>query len=297
MDTEDDIEEYDEEKEKHRIIDTTTPRVNNNAPNNNNANGFPRTISSPKQPAAAPAPGLKKGVRQATPGPPKTKPTRSLSSPRLSKPPGVIPKTAPKAPAKAPPSNVNTPAPNQANTSPRVQSPVPPPRRPTNPNIANNNVQQPQQPEAPKSPPPQVPARNPPQYFHRRNSLDSLTAPIKPKDIEVANQYYAEMEEEELQEENIGLKREQYTLGEDHIANNKRKSSKFGEFIKYVTSIVVFIKYITNTSVDESNQRCSNRSLKFRSNRLTKSLLKSLRILVPQYYGIISSNGKLRYET
>jgi len=226
MDTEDDIEEYDEEKEKHRILEAT--RASNNAPKNNPA-GFPKIVSSPKQ-AAAPAPGLKKSGA-APPGPPKTKPKRSLSSPRLSKPPGVIPKMAPKGPIKTPPSNNNTPVTNQDSPSPRSQSPAPPPRRPTSPGLFNNNVQSPIQNGMPNSPPP-LQARDPPNFFRRKNSLDSLTAPLKVKDVDTANQYYKEMEEEEIQEENIGLKREQYTLGEDHIANNKRKSNKFSDFLK-----------------------------------------------------------------
>lgn len=230
MDTDDDIEEYDEEKEKHRITEKTTPRIQSGVPKTNNINAFPKMISSPKQAAAAPAPGLKKSVGQVPPGPPKTRPARSLSSPRLSKPPGVIPKTAAKSPAKAPPSNTNAVAPNQGAASPRFQSPVPPPRRPSNPNVPNNTIQPPKQAEIPTAPPP-LPSRDPPKFFHRKNSLDSLTAPIKPKDIELANQYYMEIEEE-LQEENIGLKREQYTLGDDHVANNKRKSNKFSDFIK-----------------------------------------------------------------
>jgi hypothetical protein len=259
MDTEDDIEEYDEEKEKHRIrTQATTPRVQSSAPKNNNINAFPRTISSPKQAAPAPAPGLKKSVGQVPPGPPKTRPTRSLSSPRLSKPPGVIPKMAPKGPVKGPPSNINTAAPNQGAASPRIQSPVPPPRRPSTNAIPNNNVQSPKPTETPNSPP-QMPSRDPPKFFHRKNSLDSLTAPIKPKDIEVANQYYMEIEEE-LQEENIGLKREQYTLGEDHVANNKRKSNKFSDFLKRIKTKMFKSKseIAIKPSGDEINEKPKN---------------------------------------
>jgi hypothetical protein len=294
MDTEDDIEEYDEEKEKHRIrTQATTPRVQSSAPKNNNINAFPRTISSPKQAAPAPAPGLKKSVGQVPPGPPKTRPTRSLSSPRLSKPPGVIPKMAPKGPVKGPPSNINTAAPNQGAASPRIQSPVPPPRRPSTNAIPNNNVQSPKPTETPNSSP-QLPSRDPPKFFHRKNSLDSLTAPIKPKDIEVANQYYMEIEEE-LQEENIGLKREQYTLGEDHVANNKRKSNKFSDFLKYVTDEDYYHHYetLTNVFLGELKRRCSSPSLKLQSSPLETKLMKSPRTLVPQSYGTILTNGKL----